>query len=76
MMMKKINEAKQGKPQFVSTVGELKEILNDFDDELMLIGNTTDGKGNWFNYPVFVFKVQGNNNMFYVYLDEYKNAKE
>jgi len=60
---------------YPATIGELKEKLNQFDNNQPIAGHTTDGDGNYFLYPVDVIKMPGNNNKVLIDLTPIKVAE-
>jgi len=59
--MGEVNRETSPVESYPATVGELKEKLNQFDDDQPIAGHTTDGDGNYFLYPVDVVRMSGNN---------------
>jgi hypothetical protein len=77
-MAKKTQEADQetsSVESYPATIGEVKEKLDQFDDDQPIVGHTTDGDGNYFIYPVDVVKMPGNNDKVLIDLTPIKPAE-
>jgi len=47
----------------IPTVGMLRRALNDFGDNMSIVGNCVDKFGDWYLYPCYIAKAPGDNNM-------------
>lgn len=47
----------------IDTIGKLKKTLSVYPDNMAIVGNCVDKYGMWYNYPCYIAKVPGNNNM-------------
>lgn len=47
----------------IDTIGKLKKTITTVPDNYSIIGNCVDRFGNWYNYPCYLAKTPGDNNM-------------
>jgi hypothetical protein len=60
---------------YPANIGELKDKLDQFDNDQAIVGHTTDGDGNYFLHPVDVVKMPGNNDKVLIDLTPTKVAE-
>ena len=55
---------------------QMIEVMERLPEGCSLVGNCVDKYGNWYNYPIHVFKVPGNNHMVCIQLKPIKEEYE
>lgn len=47
----------------ISTIGSLKKEIENYENDHLVMGNCVDMYGRWYNYPCYMAKIPGNNDM-------------